>query len=196
MALLRSAQRRPRTCRGGGISVDQVIANQIGAQTKLPSLQVGLSTLDSFCDGTPCAHSRSISWSSPEMMPSARSSTRRSRIRPPRLRGRAIGAGSGDRAPSPILAQTRTLQKSVLDAVLDSATSLRAKLRAGDQTRVDQYLTSVRDLAKLVATPSMQVTGGGRELRGRRAPPEAYADMGTPPDYGQETHANIMIQLS
>src|SRR5580704_12603226 len=31
---------------GGGISVDQIIAAQIGSQTKLPSLQVGLSTLD------------------------------------------------------------------------------------------------------------------------------------------------------
>jgi len=30
-----------------GISVDQVIANHIGTSTPLPSIQVGLSTLDS-----------------------------------------------------------------------------------------------------------------------------------------------------
>src|SRR5260221_14717871 len=39
------------SAQGGGITVDQVIANQLGSQigsmTKLPSLQVGLSTLDS-----------------------------------------------------------------------------------------------------------------------------------------------------
>jgi len=52
---------------GGGISVDQVIAAQIGSLTKLPSLQVGLSTLDSYCDGSPCAHARSMSWAGPNM---------------------------------------------------------------------------------------------------------------------------------
>ncbi len=54
------------TAMGGGISVDQVIAKQIGSLTALPSLQIGLSTVDSQCDGTHCAYSRSISWSGPE----------------------------------------------------------------------------------------------------------------------------------
>jgi hypothetical protein len=50
------------------ISIDQAIANQIVASnggkspTPLGSLQVGLSTLDSYTDGLPAAHSRSISW--------------------------------------------------------------------------------------------------------------------------------------
>src|SRR5258707_12831741 len=52
------ARKSSATSAGGGISVDQVIVNQIGSLTRLPSLQVGLSTLDSSCDGTPCAHSR------------------------------------------------------------------------------------------------------------------------------------------
>src|SRR5258708_6131082 len=50
---------------GGGISVDQVIATQIGGSTPLQSLQVGLSTIDSNCDRSPCAHSRGMSWSGP-----------------------------------------------------------------------------------------------------------------------------------
>ena len=57
-------------------------------------------------------------------------------------------------------------------------------------------MTSVRDLEKLVATPSMQVTGNsGVACSGIARPPEAYADMNTPADYSRETHANIMIQL-
>ena len=45
-----------------GISVDQVIANGIGGATKIPSLQVGLSTLDSYA-ATDCRGrgSRSVS---------------------------------------------------------------------------------------------------------------------------------------
>src|SRR5450432_19675 len=48
-----------------GTSVDQVIAQAFAGQTKLDSLQVGLSTLDSFTDGLPAACSRSMSWRSP-----------------------------------------------------------------------------------------------------------------------------------
>jgi hypothetical protein len=181
---------------GGGISIDQVIANQIGAATKLPSLQVGLSTLDSFCDGTPCPHSRSISWAATDM-PLGKI------VNPQAVFDRLVTAGAPSAAgqtgtptmPDPRLAQTRALQKSVLDAVLDSATSLRGKLSTGDQARVDQYMTSVRDLEKLVAAPAMQVTGSSLSCSGIARPPEAIADMMTPMDYSRETHANIMIQL-
>ena len=182
----------------GGISIDQVIANAIGAQTKLPSLQVGLSTLDSSCDGTPCAHARSIAWAGPNM-PLGKV------VNPQSVFDRLVSAGAPtgtgpattpSTTPNPALVQTRALQKSVLDSILDSATSLRQKLSTGDQTRVDQYMTSVRDLEKLVADPSMQVGGASTTAcTGQTRPPEAYADMNTPPDYSRETHANIMIQL-
>src|SRR5258706_10227531 len=49
-----------------GTSIDQAIAQQLtaalGKVTPLDSLQVGLSTLDSYTDGLPGMHSRSISW--------------------------------------------------------------------------------------------------------------------------------------
>ena len=50
-----------------GISVDQVIATHANYSTltPLPSMQVGASTWESFCDGKPCSYSRSISWKSP-----------------------------------------------------------------------------------------------------------------------------------
>jgi hypothetical protein len=184
----------------GGISVDQVIAAQIGSATPLPSLQVGLSTLDSSCDGPPCAHSRSMSWSGPNM-PLYKT------VNPQAVFDTLVTAGApkagtttmpvNNNMPNPALAQTRALQKSVLDSVLDSATTLRTKLSTGDQARIDQYMTSVRDLEKLVAAPAMQVTGGGPGMgcTGMPRPPEAYADMNTPPDYSRETHSNLMIQL-
>jgi len=156
---------------GGGISVDQIIAAQIGSQTKLPSLQVGLSTLDSYCDGSPCVHARSMSWSGPNM-PMGRT------INPqavfdllvsagaPTAVGAAAPAATNTNMPNPALAQTRALQQSVLDAVLDSATTLATKVSTGDQARLDQYMTSVRDLEKLVAAPAMQVTGSSMGCTG------------------------------
>ncbi|MHB8606607.1 MAG: DUF1552 domain-containing protein, partial [Thermoplasmatota archaeon] len=183
---------------GGGISVDQVIAQQIGSLTALPSLPVGLSTMDSSCDGTPCAHSRSISWSGPNM-PMYKI------VNPQAVFDRLVTAGApagagqvSTKTPpptGPTLAQTRALKKSVLDAVLDSAKTLRTKLSTGDQTRIDAYMTSVRDLELLVAAPGMQVSGSTMGCVGLPRPPEPIADMATPPDYSRETHANLMIQL-
>jgi hypothetical protein len=185
---------------GGGISVDQVIAGQIGSMTRLASLQVGLSTLDSYCDGAPCAHSRSISWAGPNM-PLGKI------VNPQAVFDRLVsagapsaptGGGSTTTTTDAQLAQTRALKKSILDSVLAASTSLRGKLSTGDQMRVDQYMSSMRDLEKLVAAPSMQVAGSGGTTTacvGQTRPPEAYADMNVPPDYSRETHANIMIQL-
>jgi hypothetical protein len=189
---------------GGGISVDQVIAGQIGSLTPLPSLQLGLSTLDSYCDGTPCSHARSISWSGPNMPlyktvnPQAVFDQLVTAGAPSMLGQTAASANTNSNMPNAALAQTKALQKSVLDAVIDSATTLRTKLSTGDQSRLDQYTTSVRDLEKLVAAPAMQVSGGGPSTAcvGIARPPEAYADMNTPPDYSRETHANLMIQLA
>ena len=141
---------------GGGISVDQVIAQQIGALTALPYLAVGLSTLDSSCDSTPCGHSRSISWAGPNM-PLYKI------VNPQAVFDRLVTAGAPATpgltvAKTPVgqtLAQTRALKKSVLDAVLDSAKTLRNKLSSGDQKRIDAYMTSVRNLELLVAAPGM-----------------------------------------
>jgi hypothetical protein len=183
---------------GGGISVDQVIAGQIGPMTRLASLQIGLSTLDSYCDGAPCAHSRSISWAGPNM-PLGKI------VNPQAVFDKLVSAGAPSApgggtttTPDPKLAQTRALKKSILDSVLSASASLRTKLSMGDQQRVDQFMSSTRDLEKLVADPAMQVTGSGGSTTacvGQTRPPEAYADMNTPADYSRETHANLMIQL-
>jgi hypothetical protein len=185
---------------GGGISVDQVIAAQIGNLTPLPSLQVGLSTIDSSCDGSPCAHARSMSWSGPNK-PMYKT------VNPQAVFDRLVMAGapmSGMSAtptnpamPDPALERQRLLKKSVLDAVLESASTLQPKLSMADKVRVDQYLTSVRDLEKLVAMPSMAVNGGGPTLScsGMPRPPEPIADLMAPADYSRETHMNLMIQL-
>jgi hypothetical protein len=183
---------------GGGISVDQVIANQIGPLTRLASLQVGLSTLDSYCDGAPCAHSRSISWAGPNM-PLGKIVNPQTVFDTLVTAGAPSGPGaSATTTPDPQLAQTRALKKSILDSVLGASQSMRAKLGKSDQSRVDEYMTSMRDLEKLVADPSMQVTGSGASSTacvGMTRPPEAYADMNVPADYSRETHANLMIQL-
>ena len=43
-------------------------------------------------------------------------------------------------------------QKSILDAVEDDAASLKSKLGSQDKARLDEYLTSVRDLERSIAS--------------------------------------------
>src|SRR5581483_9401056 len=43
-------------------------------------------------------------------------------------------------------------EKSILDAVQDDAVSLKANLGSQDKIRLDEYLTSVRDLERSIAT--------------------------------------------
>ncbi len=166
----------PVTC---GISVDQVLANAIGAMTPIASLQLGLSTLDSYCDGLPCQCSRSISWSSPTQ-PMYKV------VNPQKVFDQLAGAAGNVSAN----ASRWAADKSVLDYVLGHAASVQARLSVSDRARMDQFMTSVRTVETNIQTQtqSMSCSLGPR-------PPEAYEDMMVPPDYNRDVHANIMIDL-
>jgi len=133
------------------ISSDQVVANTIGAATPLASLQVGLSTLDSYTDGLPGQHSRSISWKSA-------SEPLYKQVNPQAVFDR-LTAGSlspGMPVDDDAAIRRRALKQSVLDYVLDNTARVRQKLGASDRQKLDQYLTSVRALEKRIASSGMQ----------------------------------------
>ena len=131
-----------------GISVDQVLAqhDRFKGKTALDSLQVGLSTPFSFCDGEPCSSSRSVSWAS-ATQPMYKL------VDPLEVFNRLVG---GSREPDPtgttaLEAQKRAaLKKSVLDAVLENAQRTRTRLGVHDQRRMDEFLESVRGVEKRV----------------------------------------------
>jgi hypothetical protein len=172
-----------------GISVDQVIANKIGAATPLPSLQVGLSTLDSYTDGLPGQHSRSISWKSAgEPLYKI--------VNPQAVFDRLTsGMSSGGTSTADAMAATkrRALNKSLLDDVLQSARDLHDKLSRSDGVKLDQYLESVRSLEKRVGDPSMQMASSQCSPGAR--PSAVYSVGNVPPDYNRGTHASLMIDL-
>ena len=162
----------------GGTSVDQVIAHDLGAATPIPSLQVGLSTLDSYTDGLPPQHSRSISWASPTM-PLFKV------IDPQAVFDKLFGVKKPTPAPD-----ARAVDKSMLDAVLDQATSMQAALGKTDRARLDEFLTSVRAVEMNLAA---QATPAACSTFPR--PTESIAVGNVPADYNRDTHANLMIDL-
>ncbi|HYP16864.1 MAG TPA: DUF1552 domain-containing protein [Opitutus sp.] len=128
-----------------GISIDQVIANEIGHLTRFPSLEMtcDANRRSAGCDsGYACSYVYNVSWKNPTtpMTPEAN----------PRLMfERLFGTGShGERAAN---AQRRIqTRRSVLDFVLDDARRMNGRLGLNDRAKMDQYLTSVREIEKRI----------------------------------------------
>jgi hypothetical protein len=121
-----------------GVSIDQVIAQHIGSETVLPSLELGMEggRLGGICDsGYSCAYSNNVAWRSPAD-PVAKESNPRAAFT------RIFGDANLDPATTN---RSRRRLKSVLDAALADAKSLRGKLGTTDKQKLDGYLTSVRE---------------------------------------------------
>jgi hypothetical protein len=119
---------------GGGfrntISLDQVIARQIGQQTRFPSLTLGVNAK---------AGRRSLSWTdSGVLIPCEDKASE--------VYKRLFLQGS----PAEIERQLRRLQlgESIMDTVADQSKTLHRRLGSSDRERMDQYLTAVRDVEK------------------------------------------------
>lgn len=128
-----------------GVSIDQAVAQRIGHLTRFPSLEL---TCDSVrkagnCDsGYSCAYSYNLAW---------RSATQPLAPEPnPRLVfERLFGAGSpGERAQN--LKRRQAEQHSILDFVLQDANVVQRKLNGRDRQKLDQYLSSVREIEQRI----------------------------------------------
>lgn len=161
-----------------GISVDQLAAQRLGHLTRLPSLELGVdpSAQAGNCDsGYSCAYSSNIAWSS-ETTPVAKE------INPRLAFDRLFGNGRpGEQATSRGLRDHQ--RASILDFVADDARRLHDRLASGDRRKLDEYLTSVRDLERRIARASEPVD----------LPDGAERPTGVPRDYAE--HVRLMLDL-
>jgi hypothetical protein len=162
-----------------GVSVDQVASEKIGHLTRYPSLEL---TSDperqaKGCDsGYACAYQYNVSWRS-AVTPMPPESN------PRLLFERLFGEGAqGERGRS---FQTRQqTQRSVLDFVMDDARALERKLGNRDGEKLDEYLTSIRDIETRIAQA---------ESFGQVPDPEIDTPAGIPPEVG--AHMDLMYDL-
>ncbi len=117
----------------GGISVDQVLANHMGQETAQPSLVLGCEQPITGYHETnfSMAYSSHISWqnaTSPVPMEVY-----------PSLAFDSLFENRGNRR-----------NKSVLDRVKEQAADLSLRASAGDKSKLDDYLTSVREVEKRI----------------------------------------------
>ena len=116
------------------ISLDQLMAEQVGYQTRFPSFTLGVNVQEGV---------RSLSWTeSGVMIPCDQSAAD--------IFKRMFLQGTAEE----IQKQVRKLElgRSILDTVAGQARSLRRDLGGGDRQRLDQYFNSVRDLEKRIET--------------------------------------------
>lgn len=125
-----------------GQSVDQVAAEKIGKQTRLPSLEIGTEGGRNAgeCDsGYSCAYSNNISWKT--------ASTPMSKEINPRLVFKRLFGDSENAAER---TRRERARRSVLDLVAEDATQLQKKLGQTDRRKLDEYFSSVRELEQRI----------------------------------------------
>ncbi|SRR5579871_29549 len=123
-----------------GISCDQIVANQIGQQTKFPSLELGLEDARQAgdCDsGYSCAYTNNLAWKSEtQPLPPV--------LDPRALFERLFGDGA-ELTPEARALQARN-RRSILDFVSSDTKRLETGLGPSDRRKLDEYLTSIREV--------------------------------------------------
>jgi hypothetical protein len=163
-----------------GPSIDQLTAERIGHLTRFPSLEL---TCDSVrksgnCDsGYSCAYQYNLAWKTPTMPVAPEPN--------PRLVfERLFGPGKpGQRAAG--LARRKQEQKSILDFVMDDADSLNRQLGSRDRQKLDQYLTSVREIEQRIEQ--------AERFGGKVPDPNVDTPDGIPPSF--QEHVALMYDM-
>lgn len=116
-----------------GKTFDQVLAQQIGNQTEVPSLALGIEPTElRLEDGLSMLYGSCISWAS-ATQPATKE------IYPSRVYDQLVGNG-----------KDRDLDKSILDAVVADSQRLRSQVSVRDKAKLDEYFDSIRDIEKRI----------------------------------------------
>jgi hypothetical protein len=159
-----------------GTTMDQILAREIGRQTPVPSLALGIEPNElRLEDGLSMIYGSCISWATP-----TKPATKE--IYPSRTFDQLVGDGKG-----------RRLDRSILDAVLEDTHSIQPKISGGDRKKLDEYLESVRDIERRIdrAAKEERVEGWRPTLKQPNMPRPANEIPQNVPD-----HMKLMLDLT
>lgn len=165
-------------------SIDQHLADHLGKDTLLPSLQLGIEHPgQGYCSGanSPVAYGATLSWNTrttmlmPEISPRAAFD---------RMFGRSVGPGAREAA---------RWQGSILDMVAEQARALQRRGSSLDQQKIDEYLESVRSVERRIQRATEPVAG---KWQPPTKPSEQEFDV-PPPGIPQDRaeHVRMMLDL-
>lgn len=158
-----------------GQTMDQVLAQQIGDRTSLPSLVLGIEPTElRLEDGLSMIYGSCISWAS-ETRPATKE------IYPARVFDQLAGGN-----------RQRKLERSILDQVLADAKALRTQISPIDRVKLDEYLESIRSIEERIDRASKE-----ERVEGWR-PTLTTPDMPRPKDELPQAipdHMRLMLDL-
>jgi hypothetical protein len=141
----------------GSATIDQLIAQKIGAETLLPSLQLAVedpNSSSSNCgEGYSCSYTNSISWidlPTPDNEKVQRTSPLPMELNPQTVFERLFGDG----ATPELRAQRMKQSRSILDSVTGELTNLRKQLGTSDVQTVNQYTDEIRAIERRIQMSS------------------------------------------
>ena len=160
-----------------GTTVDQIAAQHIGKETQLSSLEMSMDLMQTVgqCDnGYACVYQNNLSWSSPTTPLPAEAH--------PRLIFESL-FGEGGSAKE----RRSALKKkaSLLDFMNEDLQSLKRELGPADRSKIDDYLTSVREIERRIQ--KAEAATRDDEL------PDLDRPDGVPASY--RDHARLMFEL-
>ncbi len=164
-----------------GTSLDQLVAQRIGAQTPIPSLQLSIEPTDQgggCLYGYSCLYTDTLSWASP--------TTPLPMIRNPRVVFDELFGVLGTGATPEERRARRRDDRSILDWVGSAITRLTRELGAGDRVRLSGYLDAVREVERRIQ--SVEKFSDSGETRALPAAP-----AGVPDSFGE--HVRLMFDL-
>jgi hypothetical protein len=160
-----------------GTTIDQMIAQKIGQQTLLPSMQFACedpgSNSSNCGEGYSCVYTNTISWSSPTQ-------PQPMELNPQVVFERMFGDGSTIEER----AERRTLDRSILDSLTGSLSRLRGTFGSADRTRLDEYTTDVREIER-----RLQIAVKASTV----APADMSVPVGVPPSFDE--HIKLQFDL-
>lgn len=158
-------------------TIDQVVAREIGQDTPLPSLEVATEDFTGYVGGCSpgfsCAYLNTISWSTP-------STPLPMETNPRAVFERLFGAAGTAAQRSARIGKER----SILDSVVDEASSMQRGLGPRDRTRLGEYLDNLREIERRIQR---------QEARGATQVDAPDAPIGVPDSF--DDHVAILFDL-
>ena len=161
-----------------GISMDQILAQEMGKHTQLASLELAIESGETAgaCDtGFACAYTNTLSWKS--------ANTPLPTQNDPRVVFERLFGDSVSTDPKVRSARLRQ-QRSVLDAVVQEIARMQGTLPQSDRTKLAEYLEAIRDVERRI-----QIA----EAQSDQALPLVEHPSGIPADW--EDHLHVMFDL-
>lgn len=154
-----------------GTTVDQIAAAALGRKTRFPSLEIGADRgkTSGTCDsGYSCVYSSTISWrTANQPLPKEND---------PKLIFERLFEDGRPGESAQARAKRDRFSRSILDFALEDARRLERSLGYSDRRKLDEYLSSVREVEQRIERAARGPAAGAATMKKPQGIPDSYEE--------------------